>query len=179
MLFDEFIGLDERISLETIKRESVKCISIRGSKLLMIETKAGFLAFAGGKIEDGETHHEALKREVLEETGYECKRTSDMIGKTFLRRIDKYNNKKLYEARCYYYFCDLSDEAVAQRLSENELEMDIKPIWVSLDEAIERNESYQNSLGAIDYFIVQQKYVLSKIDELIKENLLPNFNNIT
>lgn len=174
MYFDEFIGLKERMNLEIITRESVKCISIRDTKVLMIETNLGFLSFPGSKIEEGETHKEALQREVLEETGYECKKISDLVGKTFLRRIDKYDNNKLYEATCYYYFCNLSDNKGIQNLNENELEMDIKAIWISIDEAISKNELYQKSLGKVDYFIRQQKFVLSKIDKMIKEDFIPS-----
>lgn len=46
----------------------------------------------GGKVEKGESHAEALKREIKEETGLEVKEIGDLVS----RIIDKENNFDVY-----------------------------------------------------------------------------------
>ena len=59
--------------LENIKydlRETCFGICLKDNKLLLVKHKNQF-SFVGGGIEIGETHEECLKREFIEESGYE------------------------------------------------------------------------------------------------------------
>jgi 8-oxo-dGTP pyrophosphatase MutT (NUDIX family) len=54
----------------TIHRHAVRAVILRGQELLMIySTKVGDYKFPGGGVNDGETHQQALIREVKEECG--------------------------------------------------------------------------------------------------------------
>lgn len=57
--------------LEEIHREAVRGIIFIDGKLLMIEDSSGEVKLPGGGVDSGESDHEALRREVKEETGYD------------------------------------------------------------------------------------------------------------
>ena len=51
-------------------RETCFGICIKDDKMLLVKKKGQF-SFVGGGIEKGETHEECLKREFIEESGYQ------------------------------------------------------------------------------------------------------------
>ena len=53
-------------------RETCFGICLKGGKMLLVKKK-GQYSFIGGGIEKGETHQECLKREFIEESGFEIK----------------------------------------------------------------------------------------------------------
>lgn len=67
----EKIVIGEKIKDEKYDfRETCFGISMKNNKMLLVKKK-GQYSFVGGGIEVGETHEECLKREFIEESGYE------------------------------------------------------------------------------------------------------------
>ena len=59
-------------------RETCFGICEKNGKLLLVEKK-GQLSFVGGGIESNESHEECLKREFLEESGYELVKITPLV----------------------------------------------------------------------------------------------------
>lgn len=172
MYFDELIGLKQNNRQDTITRHAVRAISIRGDKILMIVSNQGDYKLPGGGVEKDERHEEALAREVVEETGYICKRGSSMIGKIIERKKDMYEEDKNFEMTSYYYVCEVSDDMGGQSLDEYEAELGFKPIWIGIDEAISKNIELLRSLDKDDLWTQRENYVLTKIDSIGFRQLL-------
>jgi len=83
--------------------ERVRAIIIDSNKILLInriKTDDSYWVIPGGKVEQGESHEEAIKRECLEELGIEV-----VVGKLFLKRInDKIGLEGQHE---FFYLCNM------------------------------------------------------------------------
>lgn len=93
----------------------------------------------GGGIKQGESHKQAIKREIEEEVGYECEIISP------LGEVDDYYNLINRHNHNYYYLVRRTKK-VKQHLEEDEKIRISKIIWVSIDEAIHLYENMQNVL---------------------------------
>lgn len=58
-------------SVEYLDRQGSYLIPYQDGKVAVVQTPKGYF-FLGGGMENGETHHECITREILEETGYTC-----------------------------------------------------------------------------------------------------------
>jgi 8-oxo-dGTP pyrophosphatase MutT (NUDIX family) len=93
-------------------RPSVYAVFKKEDRILVCRTKSnGKLWLPGGGVETGETHEEALRREVAEETGI-----TDM---KFGRLISDFRNYCYYEpldeacdAHLFFYECETEEEKV-------------------------------------------------------------------
>lgn len=93
----------------------------------------------GGGLKDGETHIDAIKREIEEEVGYKCEVIS------FLAEVDDYYNLIKRKNHNYYYLARRLNK-VEQHLEPDEKIRISKIIFVPIDEAIKLYESMQNVL---------------------------------
>ena len=93
----------------------------------------------GGGIKEGESHEQAIQREIEEEVGYKCEIISP------LGEVDDYYNLINRKNHNYYYLVRRK-EKVTQHLEEDEKIRISKIIWVSIDEAIALYENMQNVL---------------------------------
>lgn len=93
----------------------------------------------GGGIKDGETHVDALKREMEEEVGYHIE-VIEEIGevKDYYNLIKRRNHN-------YFYLCRRTTPC-KQRLEDDEKRRINKIIWVNIDDAISLYENMQNCL---------------------------------
>lgn len=141
MKFDLLLGMEENEvgDRKIFRREAVRGLVRRKDLLLLIRTKEGDLKFPGGGIEEEESHEEALKREVLEETGLEVEQVYELVGKVTERRVDKYDEKTVFEMVSWYYGCKGEGKMGRQRLSLYEAQLEFTPEWMELREAFHRN----------------------------------------
>ena len=70
VLMDKIIIGERHENLKYDFRETCFGICVKNNKMLLVK-KNGQYSFIGGGVESGETHNECLRREFLEESGYE------------------------------------------------------------------------------------------------------------
>ncbi|MBN2626123.1 MAG: NUDIX domain-containing protein [Spirochaetales bacterium] len=129
---------DERV----LKREAVRAVIFRGSRLLMIYSAvAGDYKFPGGGLEEGETRMDALKREVLEECGARVTTVGRQIGEVVEERpaFDEVFDSFLMTSR--YYLCMIEEgDFREQNLDDYERDLEFAPRWITGEEAIRINQ---------------------------------------
>lgn len=162
MIFNKFIG-KEKVENKQIKvREAVRAVVLRDDKILMLHSNKGDFKFPGGGVESGETHKQALIREILEETGYVDTMVGEKFGEFVERREDIFNQDILFEMNSHYYLCECRGEKVAQQLEAYEEELGFTAKWILIEEAITQNELAQQ-LSGHNGWIERETYVLHKI----------------
>ncbi len=134
------IDLDNYIKGGSVfRRKAARGVVRRGDRYLMIYGKYGDYNFPGGGVKQGESLEEALVREVKEETGY----------RVILQSIQKFmcvHEKRKgdiddrLEMDSYYYLCQVEDGVEERCLDEYEEKYEYEAGWITLDEAIEKNE---------------------------------------
>lgn len=143
MLFNETIGiqkLDKDIGKINV-REAVRAIIFQKDKILLMHSNKGYVKLPGGGVEKGESHSEALRREVAEETGFLNCEVKDKVGVVTQRHMDEYDPNAFFEMNSHYYLCGInSSEKVEQQLDEYESAEEFTPEWLTLDEALKQNE---------------------------------------
>jgi|AGTN01.1.fsa_nt_gi ADP-ribose pyrophosphatase len=161
-LLMEFIDDSPPFQGDYFEKHTARAIIFNEDKHIALVNYAGvynektynFHGTPGGGIEPGETPDMALKREISEELGYECRILSE-IGII----IDYYN--EIGRKTTSYYFIAETIEKKSANWTENEKEI-IKGIkWVSLDEAkniLEQKNSY--AIGRViqrrDLFVINE-----------------------
>lgn len=140
MTFKKTFGLVENSNMSVNSRTSVKILDEIENEYLMLSTNRGDLEFPGGKIEVGERREAAVKRELLEETGYEVSGPIEYLGHIISRRKDRFEDHKVYKASIYFYKCNITYKTDELVLSERERKFNPIPIILEKEEIIETNE---------------------------------------
>lgn len=94
----------------------------------------------GGGIEEGETHRECLKRECLEETGYDIE-VKDFVCKGNTYFYAKQQNTYHYLI-CYFYLAELREKLKEPTEADHEFE------WLAINE-IEETMFFEHHIWAI------------------------------
>lgn len=164
-------------------RDSARGIICRDGKLLLIfSPKYRYYKFPGGGIRKGEKPEEALVREVREESGYNV--IPDTIREYgFVPRRQKDSQVDgIFIQGNYYYFCDVSDDAVPQKLDDYEQDEGFTPVWIEpiLASAFNRHEYHGDTdpvmikrestvLDMVDLYLRREKH---QTEELAWKNSL-------
>ncbi len=142
-LLKEFIsreGLDP--NGKTYLREAVRGIILKSRKLLMVYSRrAGDYKFPGGGIDTGETHEEALRREVREECGADMAEIGQPFGKVIEVDAAIQPGFDLFRMTSFYYLCRVEGALGALNLDAYEADLGFVPRWVEVDAAIRTNEA--------------------------------------
>ena len=127
---------------KTVHRIAVRAVIQRGPSLLMIlSANVGDYKFPGGGVQAGETHEQALRREVSEECGAELSHMGEEIGSVVEYNHAKDSGFETFKMTSYYYRCEVMDGFGAQDLDDYERDLGFRPVWVSIEEAIQQNKS--------------------------------------
>ena len=154
---------------KTIHRTAVRGVIVRGRNLLMIySSNVGDYKFPGGGVGDGETHAQALRREIQEECGMCVAYIGSEIGAVIEYNIPMEDNYDVFKMTSHYYQCDVEDGFGIQRLDDYELDLGFKPIWINVEQAIQFNKRLLISKKIPDW-LRREIFVL----EYIQQNLLP------
>jgi len=120
------------------KRAAARGIINNGDKYLLIFSRYGDYKFPGGGMEKGEELEDTLVREVEEETGFKViKDSTEKYGKVFERRKGEYDD--ILEMDSHYFRCKVEEIIGSRNLDEYEEEYDYQIVWMTLPEAIEKN----------------------------------------
>ncbi len=135
-----------------------------GKIALVYSKKHHYFKFPGGGIEKGETHAEALVREVKEETGLIVLPDSIWEFGNVLR-VQKGNEAPdcIFEQENFYYTCEAEAQTGAQNLDAYEEEAQFELRYVTLDEAIMENASYRSDDLFASLMIERERRVLEMI----------------
>jgi 8-oxo-dGTP pyrophosphatase MutT (NUDIX family) len=133
---------------KTIYRTAVRGVSLRGRNLLMIySSNVGDYKFPGGGVGEGETHVQALIREVQEECGMSVLHIGSEIGAVIEYDAPLENDYDVFKMTSHYYQCEVQDGFGAQKLDEYEHNLGFQPVWIEIEAAIQHNKEllYTNS----------------------------------
>lgn len=153
-----------------VYRPSVRAIIMaEDNKIALVHSRNHhYYKFPGGGIEEGESHAEALVREVKEEVGLSV--VLDSI-KEFgnVLRVQKGNEGPniIFEQENFYYTCAVETEVGRQNLDDYEEEAQFELKTVTLDEAIRENAEYKCDDLFAQLMIDRDRRVL----ELIRDSI--------
>jgi len=155
---------------KTLKREAGRGVTFaKNNKLLMVySTKRGDFKFPGGGVQKGETHEDALKREVAEECGLKIDLIKE-LGKVIEYKKARERSYDIFQMNSYYYICSVSGSLDKTDLDEYEKKLGFTPVWVELEEALDTNRKILNSKPASPNSWVERE---TKVLEWLKEKKL-------
>ena len=157
----------------TIYRSAVRGMILRGQNLLLIHSShVGDYKFPGGGVQEGETHAQALNREVREECGASLLGIGNEIGAVIEYDLPVEKEYDAFKMTSYYYQCDVSDEFGPQNLEGYEEELGFKPVWIAIGKAIAQNKSLLE-MSIPPMWLKREIFVL----EYIQQNLLYRLSN--
>lgn len=136
-----FLGAPAPDGIEITTRRSIRCVARNNNKFLLVHYSNGNYEFPGGGVEIGETDENAVIREVLEETGFKVSAVGNALFTVVRSHIDYKDPAKFYIAESIYIECEIDiSVSCVQSLEDYELEQQLEPVFISLDEAIYKNE---------------------------------------
>ncbi len=137
------IKKDEHITkncTKEIKRLAARAVIVIDGKILLIKTNKGDYKFPGGGLEVGELAIVALKREVLEETGYKVSAVRELIIMATSTKPDQFEENTVFKEESHYYICEIdTEQRHRQVLDDYEQELDFTAQFVALQDALDSN----------------------------------------
>ena len=150
-----------------ILRTAVRAVILRGLKLLMVySSNVGDYKFPGGGVDEGESHEQALARELREECGASLLGVDGELGAVVEYNFAKDKGFDVFKMTSHYYFCQAGDGFGTQKLDNYEKDLGFKPVWINIDEAILANRLLLDS-DKFPQWLKREVFVL----ETIRQNL--------
>jgi 8-oxo-dGTP pyrophosphatase MutT (NUDIX family) len=156
----------------TIHRTAVRAVIQHGRNLLMIySSRVGDYKFPGGGVKEGETHEQALKREVEEESGAMLEVIGESIGVVIEYNIATEAEYDVFKMASHYYLCRVRDGLGTQNLDGYEKDLGFKPIWIDIEKVIQVNKSLLNTTKEPEW-LKREIYMLEYLEN--RNDLLQN-----
>jgi 8-oxo-dGTP pyrophosphatase MutT (NUDIX family) len=156
----------ERRNGRAVERRAVRAILPEpGSRrLLLVHSAAGAdYKFPGGGIHTGETHVEALRRELLEECGTDLAGEGQPFGRVIEHNIPKEADFDVFRMISFYYVCQLAPGRHPLQLDDYERELGFSPQWVGIDEAIRVNRMALQHTAERPRYAERETFVLELV----------------
>ena len=149
-------------------RNAVRAVIINKDRItLAYLEKTDEYKFPGGGIKPGESHEDALKREVAEEIGATIKQIKEKIA--IVQEFDKFIDEPedYFTMISHYYLVDIEEKLGNQDLDKYEKELGFRAVEVKIKDAItvnQRNIESKNSRAT--KWIKRETYILNRLDEI-------------
>jgi 8-oxo-dGTP pyrophosphatase MutT (NUDIX family) len=145
-------------------RRAVRAVVVKNGQYLMTFSETeGDYKFPGGGVQPGESHRLALKREILEETGYSLKQIKTLLGTCIELDFLKWAETSVFRMISFYYLCELSDGQVSLSLDPYENELGFTPRWVAPRDALQNNEVLIQQPGAQPLFWLARECAVLRV----------------
>jgi len=152
---------------KTIHRTAVRAVTLRGTNILMIySSMVGDYKFPGGGVNEGESHEQALRREVQEECGMSLAKVGREIGSVVEYNLPMEKDYDAFRMISHYYQCDVLNDIGLQKLEGYEKDLGFVPVWIDIDQAIETNRLLLDSEYPPEW-LQRETFVL----QYLKQNL--------
>lgn len=147
-LIKEFIRTQANLDGRRLTRSAVRAIVRDEDFLLMVHSSVnGDYKFPGGGVEAGETHAQALAREIREECGAALSSVDAEFGQVVEYLTPVETEYDVFAMTSDYYLCSVRAGEIPLQLDQYEAELGFHPAWVSLEEAVRTNRAVITSLA--------------------------------
>ncbi len=150
-------------------RTAVRAVIVRNRSILMIHSGVnGDYKFPGGGIEEGESHQQALVREVREECGLDGTEVGELLGHIAEYDAPVEEALDFFRMDSIYYRCGISNiRTSGQNLDQYEKELEFTPIWVDIKSAVKNNKKIIESKTDFPRWVIRDtmflEYLLKQI----------------
>jgi len=156
---------DVKMNGKALERHAVKGIATNEGKLLMLLSEAnGDYKFPGGGQKAEETDLETLVREFSEECGIDGVSIVTEFGSVVENNKARDEGIDVFRMTNSYYICNAGSIFGAQNLDAYEEEIKLRPVWVTVEDAIKANESVLVSDNC-PAWVARETQVLKLINE--------------
>ena len=146
-----------------ILRTAVRAVILRGPELLMVySSNVGDYKFPGGGVAAGESHQQALVRELLEECGASLLSVDGELGAIIEYKFAEEKEYDVFKMTSYYYLCQIREEFGSQKLDEYEKDLGFQPLWINIDAAILANLSLLD-INEIPQWLRREIFILEHL----------------
>lgn len=165
LLYYDDKNYDPTWSLHT--RHAVRSIILRDRQVALIKSaKKGFYQFPGGGIDPGETHHQALARETLEEAGLVLlPHTIRPFGIVREIRASQFAPETIFDQTSYYYFAQVQDGVQHQVLEDYEKDLGYQLEWVDMNHARRVNLELCRTHTYKSKFVLREAEILALLSQ--------------
>ena len=108
---------------------------------MIYSSNVGDYKFPGGCVDEGESHAQALRREVSEECGAELTHIGEEIGAVIEYNFADEAEFDTFKMTSHYYRCEVTDGFGAQKLDGYERDLGFMPVWISIEDALQHNKT--------------------------------------